>query len=172
MGFSRGMFFYYSWEQSWLCLLEHEFSLDEEREREREFLFNCPYKSVFHTSFASHFFRFSSNDPSSVKVLISDSNRLCAFEKKVLVLCWSWVPSLSTLIFDHLCAYLLLYTCPFHNCKSSELQSLAYSLQLNWKLLLYSGFYLARSINQNNRICSSLVRYSAESNWTSNAQVP
>jgi hypothetical protein len=175
MGFSRGdVFLLFLRTKLIVFFWSMNFSTDEKRdtERVREFLFNFPHNSVFHTSSESHFFRFSSNYPSSVKVLTSDSNRLCAFEKRVLVLCWSRVPSLSTLIFDHLCAYLLLYACPFHNCKSSELQSLAYSLQLNWKLLLYSGFCVVRSINQNDRICSSLVRYSVESNWTSNAQVP
>lgn len=124
------------------------FSLDEERER--EFLFNCPHKSVFHTSFASHFFRFSSNDPSSVKVLISDSNRLCAFAKRVLVLCWSWVPSLSTLIFDHLRAYLLLSALVYMALPQLQIQWVAIlGLQPSIELKASSIFwFLSCEINQ------------------------
>jgi hypothetical protein len=51
------------------------------------------------------------------------------------------------LIFDHLCAYLLLCTCPFHNCKSCELQFLG--LQPSIELKASSIFwFLSCEINE------------------------
>jgi len=66
--FKRGCFFIILENKVDCAFCSMKFSMDEKRDRERsrEFLFNCPHKSVFHTGFESHFFRFSSNDPSNV----------------------------------------------------------------------------------------------------------